>query len=337
MLNTFRSFRWWNNSTETPGTERGGTGRDGNTINVAMRTGNNNPAVYALRDISPGEELIISYGDYLPADHFVIKYGAVPWSILNPSRMMCNVSLWCDPSFLPATSDRKRIACLAQAGGFPVRELAERRYCALAEVYAPDSDGDDGISPLMYLQGYQDRYTASLRQFLVTAGRARRRGRTGPDSRHGSPPVCFLRASHASCRSCAKRSTTIWGFFCKAPTIPPPATATWSVPRRRKLLPAWERAALLARVAYRETLLQWRHAFCQKAKALALQHKQQGTIDCGVPQPHACLVKGMGCGVCGRTFPRFLCSRCQRVSYCSQEHYRLDWEYHEGDCSGPSS
>ncbi len=69
-------------------------------------------AVYAVRDIDEGEELIISYGDVSPT-RFAFKYGCIPMDFLKHHNIMSDVSIFLDPNLIP--NDKMRRKCLEKA------------------------------------------------------------------------------------------------------------------------------------------------------------------------------------------------------------------------------
>ena len=96
----------------------------------------------------------------------------------------------------------------------------------------------------------------------------------------------------------------------------------------------WEASALLARVAYREALLAWRHAFVQKAVEILGPEVQDILYESAHP---CCPTREIGCQVCGRTYPSMKCGRCKGVRYCSREHQKSDWKFHKVQCKKVTS
>jgi hypothetical protein len=295
--------------------------------------------VYALHNIEAGEELVISYGDDLTVNHFVMKYGAVPKSLLDPTKIRCNIRLWCDPAFLP--EDPQRIVCLQQNGGFPLEDLANDRDCSITEILPYGEEmGYPGSSTSLHLynQGIEDGDVGSMRQFLILAVLAdefelNRNLATG----RLREPLYESRVLPLLCRMIDYNLELLQG--------PENATTSADDAKRAKALinsnsvsstqsSAWEASALLARVAYRETLLAWRHAFFRKAVSLVGPSVEDLLYETAHP---CCPARGKGCGVCGRTYPSLKCSRCKEVQYCSREHQKSDWKYHKALCGGSSN
>jgi len=249
--------------------------------------------------------------------------------MLDPSSSICDVSLWCDPDFLPTNSDRKGIACLTK-NGFPLRELAESRDCPLVNILVPtpECEGPEKITAWMYSQGYEGTAIGSLRHYPILAVLA---------------DDYELDRNHATgkLRAHSARQASVPPLMCQAIDYHPgllqgPNDATTNKCDVKRAdaeeTPGWERTALLARVTYRETLIELRRGFCEKGMTKEHQmHLPTGTIDCcGVPHP--CLEEGTGCDICGRTYPRRKCSRCKQTVYCWREHQMLDWRYHKIEC-----
>lgn len=304
--------------------------------------------VYALRNIEAREELVISYGDDLTVNAFMIKYGAVPKSLLEPTKVRCNIRLWCDPAFLP--EEPQRIACVRRNDGFPLKDIANDRDCSLTEIlpYGEETGYPGMVYPGkkttldLYNQGIEGGDVGSMRHFLILAVLADefelyRNMTTGKlrGSLYESrvlPLLCrmidynleLLQGPESATTSAddAKRARALINSNCNSNSE---SSAQSS---------AWEASALLARVAYRETLLAWRHAFFRKAVSLSGPSVEDLLYKTAHP---CCPGRGKGCGVCGRSYPSLTCNRCKGVQYCSREHQKLDWKYHKALCGGSSN
>eukprot|EP00531_Pseudo-nitzschia_arenysensis_P001903 CAMPEP_0116129174 /NCGR_PEP_ID=MMETSP0329-20121206/7788_1 /TAXON_ID=697910 /ORGANISM="Pseudo-nitzschia arenysensis, Strain B593" /LENGTH=519 /DNA_ID=CAMNT_0003623433 /DNA_START=127 /DNA_END=1684 /DNA_ORIENTATION=- len=208
--------------------------------------------VFAIRDIQAGEELILSYGEDLPVNHFLIKYGATPKSLLDPTMSRCNVRLWCDPSFIP--KDKLRIACLRRSG-FPLDDLANNPNAFLTEILAYGGEGwYDGTTPLdLYNQGHEFRDIGLMRHFLILAMLAdeyelNRNFNTG--KLRGS--LYEDRVLQLLCKMIDYNLGLLQG-----PTNGTTSSDDVKAAKAIESTSPWEASALLARVAYRETLLAW--------------------------------------------------------------------------------
>jgi MYND finger len=103
--------------------------------------------------------------------------------------------------------------------------------------------------------------------------------------------------------------------------------------------------AYRARVAQRDLLAQWRHAFCQRHgfpsqhAEVIYDHFVKGPYQPylfvpNLPLPNApdCLLESRGCRYCGATLWLKFCNQCKLVQYCSKEHQKSDWKVHKHFC-----
>jgi len=263
-------------------------------------------AIYANRDIEPGEELIISYGDLSPVE-FVIKYGALPQTLLSHHNIMPDISLWCDPKFIP--DDPKRVACLRK-GDYPLEEFTTGKTCISSLIPGR------GDCVNMYKKGVEPDDLVALRQFLVLSMLA------DEDELERNLSTGRLRGHLYEANAIPLMCNIIdYNLELLAPKTN--ETSADDVERALHInTPAWEKAALLARVAYREGLIMWRHAIATNAYS-----HEETLVDA-----HPCL-GDRGCNVCGRTYPCLQCNRCKKVEYCSRGHQIVDWKSHKSDCT----
>ena len=77
--------------------------------------------------------------------------------------------------------------------------------------------------------------------------------------------------------------------------------------------PSWEKCCLLARIAYRESLIMWQRAVGLKAKDASFDFNESD-----IPS------LGKGCQVCGRQYPEMKCGKRKSVGkdvqYCCRGH-----------------
>jgi hypothetical protein len=267
-------------------------------------------SVYANRNIVKGEELIISYGDLSPVQ-FMLKYGAMPESLINHHNILSDVSIWCDPAFIP--EDPLRVQCLKQSGGYPLEQLKTDPQCVLMDFLTCRDD------PYMYMNGYEPGIMKSMRQFLTLAMCAdaeelNRNVTTGRLRGH----LYELQVLPLMCKMID------YNLELLAPGMV--GTSEDDVKQAQKTgMPAWEKAALLARVAYRESLVIWRWSI--DSRALFFQNER-----CQIAA-HPCIANG-GCNYCGRTYPVMKCLGCKRVLYCHRAHQIADRKAHKQRCGG---
>jgi len=281
--------------------------------------------VYANRNIDEGEELILSFGDVSPTG-FVAKYGHLPPDFLDHPNIMCDVSLWTPPEFIP--SEPLRVECLEKSN-YPLEKLRELPLVNLQHL---------GENLELYRQGYDEsEMIKSMRQYLVLAVLADefeldRNLNTG----RLRGPLYESKVMLVMCRVVDHNIKLLSG----GATV---ASAEDAERASRPETPAWERSCLLARAAYRECLLAWRFAFARRGEEAArnpLSSMFAGMIggtmgdgdeDCAVHDAENAL---NGCRVCGRSYPAKRCARCGEVKYCSRGHQVQDWKEHKIECRG---
>mmetsp|Transcript_32764 Transcript_32764/g.49380 ORF Transcript_32764/g.49380 Transcript_32764/m.49380 type:complete len:538 (-) Transcript_32764:188-1801(-) len=295
----------------------------GDEINVEFASGNGSflpggrfvneidhpcSGVFANRDIAEGEELILSYGPVSPVQ-FMIKYGAVPETFLSYRDITSDITLFCDPSFIP--EDPKRVKCLEKNYEFPLNDLKTNPECPFAEIV-------DNRSLLeMYQYGKEPDVIRKMRHFLILSKLANdseleRNLKTGrvPEGRYHFQVMGLM--------------IKLIDHNLKLLTGDKNETSKNDVERAKKPdTPVWEKAVLMARVSYRESLIMWRHEFSKLGNVPLPDGTDEDAL--------ACLVNG-GCSRCGRTYPSLLCSRCKKVKYCCREHQRIDWKDHKLQC-----
>jgi len=284
--------------------------------------------VYATRDIAAGEELIISYGTDMSVHDFMHKYGTVPPSLLDPTSMKCEVSLYTPPEFIPTHTQRRQ--CLEKRG-FPLEQLKNDRHCPLTTL-SPEPVQQVhhqylSSYALYTTQGIEHDDIMSVRQYLILSEladdfelhRNLTTGRLRGSMYEGRvlPLLCRM-IDYNLKLLCSSEDLT------SAIDIKQHASTTAS---------SWEQAALLARVAYRETLLMWRHAFVTKGLSAFGEKEKETYTPMFFEAIHAplCVTIG-GCEVCGRSYPSLKCSRCKAVQYCGKGHQKTHWKYHKGKC-----
>ncbi|CAB9499048.1 unknown protein [Seminavis robusta] len=107
------------------------------------------------------------------------------------------------------------------------------------------------------------------------------------------------------------------------------------------------KVAYLARVAQRDALARWRHAFAwhygsPSEHSSAFYHNLYAHLEQGgyerktvfspnhpIPQAPRCLLESKGCHYCGRTLHLRSCAGCKETQYCCREHQKLDRKRHK--------
>lgn len=277
-------------------------------------------AVYAVRDIDEGEELIISYGDLSPTG-FAFKYGCIPMDFIKHHNIMSDLSIFCDPNLIPDC--KMRIKCLEKED-FPLDELKSNKKLALAHCSWPNT------SLQQYMDGSETEFIGSMRHFIILAScrlmedELNRNYRTGKLRGALYNPEAYRRL----CELFQYNIELLGGDATSADDA-----AKASSPD----IPSWEKCCLLARIAYRESLLMWQRALALKANdsddsapMLAIQFGW----DIGTNVDISSL--GRGCQVCGRSYPELKCGKCKsvgrEVQYCCRGHQVLGWQEHKMIC-----
>jgi len=277
-------------------------------------------AVYATRDIDEGGELIISYGDLSPTG-FAFKYGCIPMDFIKHHNIMSDLSIFCDPNLIPDCSMRRK--CLEKKD-FPLDELKSNKKLALAHCTWPDTSLQHDMD------GYETEFIASMRHFIILASCRLMEDETNRNYRTGKLRG-LLYNSEAFRRLCDLFQYNIELLGGEASSADDAAKA--SSPDA----PSWEKCCLLARIAYRESLLMWQRALSLKAKdadgnsaMLATQFGWDVRTNSDIPS------LGLGCQVCGRSYPALRCGKCKsvgrQVQYCCRGHQVLGWREHKMFC-----
>ena len=325
--------------------------------------------VFANRNIQAGEELIISYGEDWTVNDFMLKYGTVPTSMLHPSVMKCDIRLWCPPEFIPLQEGSMRKACLVKQG-FPLQDFKDDPTYALTSIVSRPEPvngrwGGGGGQPSSYdmytKYGREHDNILSVRQYLIIAvladdyelQRNLTTGRLRGPLYEGRvlPLFCRLIDYNLNLLLCndIDNNSSSGGGSNATMTVRTSIDDMEKVQLSLSSLPSsslsqplsqWETGALVARVAYRETLLMWRHAFV--AKGLSIFDNTSSDDDrnnykalfyeaINAPLSVCPDVVGL-CEICGRSYPSMKCSRCKSVQYCSRLHQKHDWPVHKHKC-----
>lgn len=265
-------------------------------------------AVYATRDIDEGEELIISYGDLSPTG-FAFKYGFIPMDFIKHHNIMSNLSIFCDPKLLP--EDKMRRKCLEKSG-FPLDELKSNKKLALGHFNCHHDSVQD------YIDGYENEVIGSFRHFIIIGSCQLMEDELSRNYSTGKLRGALYNPEAYS-RLCDLFEYNIEILGGDATSADDAAKA--SSPDT----PSWEKCCLMARIAYRESLLMWQRAVALKAKSASFQFEESE-----IPS------LGKGCQVCGRSYPQLKCGKCKsvgkEVQYCCRGHQVLGWKTHKLTC-----
>lgn len=260
-------------------------------------------AIYALRDIDDGEEIVVSYGE-LGTSLFLLKYSAVPLDLFKLKKTE-TIELLCPPNMVP--NDKRRILSLEQSGNFSVEAIrngSDSMKCLSAEDYCTNQKGHETVSVF------------SLRFFLLL-------GSIGSDEEvEVHIQTGRLPCSVSDERMCRALCEVINYNLTILDPIGSMASSKEDFDRANSIdIPFWEKNALLSRICQRETLLMWRHHFCRRYKMLP----NVNFFDTNHSIHKLLLLQNNGCKICGRTYPIMKCTICKVAIYCSKKHQSIDW------------
>mmetsp|Transcript_17530 Transcript_17530/g.24862 ORF Transcript_17530/g.24862 Transcript_17530/m.24862 type:complete len:563 (+) Transcript_17530:63-1751(+) len=276
-------------------------------------------AVFAVRDIDEGEELIISYGD-VSATGFAFKYGMIPMDLIKHHNIMSDVSIFPDPKLIP--SDKMRRKCLEKAD-FPLNELKHNKKLALGHF------GWRTDSVEHYKNGYNNEVIGSMRHFIIIGS-----CELMADELQRNYSLGKLRGALYDCEAFPRLYDL---FDYNIEILGGNATSADDAAKASSPdTPSWEKCCLLARIAYRESLLMWQRAVALKAKE-AFGTAPMIALQYGWEMPNSDVMPSFkGCQICGRSYPELKCTKCKNVGrvvqYCCRGHQVLDWKEHKAVC-----
>lgn len=276
-------------------------------------------AVYAIRDIDEGEELIISYGD-VSATGFAFKYGFIPMDFLKHHNIMSDVSIFLDPKLIP--SDKMRRKCLEKAG-FPLYEFKHDKKLAIGTF------GWRTDSVEHYKNGYDNEVIRSMRHFIIVGS-----CELMADELQRNYSLGKLRGALYDSEAFHRLHDL---FDYNIEILGGNATSADDAAKASSPdTPSWEKCCLLARIAYRESLLMWQRAVALKVKE-AIGTAPMIAMQYDWEMPNLDMVPPFkGCQVCGRSYPELKCTKCKSVGrvvqYCCRGHQVVDWKEHKRVC-----
>jgi hypothetical protein len=304
--------------------KKGNNNKENSVINVALASGKwpfirgslyrddcnlSCSAVYALRDIDMGEELIISYGNLTPTE-FAYKYGVVPMDFMKHHDIMSDFCIYVSPELIP--DDKLRRKCLEKAG-FPLDEFKQDEKLPLANFNCRS------YSVQQYMDGYESmEFIGSMRHYTIIAACQLMEDELDRNLTTGN-----LRGALYNPEA-LKRLSALFQY-----NIELLGGATTSAEDAEKAsrsdTPSWEKCCLLARIAYRESLLMWQRAVGLKARDASFDFNEAD-----IPSLRT------GCQVCGRQYPEMKCGKCKSVGkdvqYCCRGHQVVGWKEHKSTC-----
>jgi len=275
-------------------------------------------AVYANRDIDEGEELIISYGDLSPTG-FAFKYGFIPMDFIKHHNIMSDVSIFCDPKLIP--DDKMRRRCLERSG-YPLDEFKRNKKLALGHfTWRADSVEH-------YMRGYESEVIGSMRHFIIVGSCELMKDELDRNYSTGK-----LRGALYNSEA-FRRLYDLFDYNIEI--LGGDATSADDAAKASSPdTPSREKCCLLARIAYRESLLMWQRAVALKAQD-AIDSAPMLAIQFGWEIRNSDMPSFKGCQVCGRSYPELKCAKCKsvgrEVQYCCRGHQVLGWREHKMVC-----
>lgn len=281
--------------------------------------------VYATRDIEEGEELILSYGDLTPLQ-FMFKYGTIPKDLLCHHDIISNISIFCKPKLVPDDGTLQAKCLGDERAGYPLDDLKSNEIplCELSttrdEMEAYRNGHGNESSNAYNFQYMEPEGLTTMRQFLILS-------RVANDQElHTNYTSGRLRVDCDWQKDIAPLLVEMIDYNLEK--LSPNVSSSDKDIERIDLpdVPSWEKAALTARVVYRENLLMWRYTVgCVMGRNFLQPNRERIPLDMKVQD-------GCECYVCGRRYPLLRCSRCKEIQYCSRAHQASDWKTHKLQC-----
>ena len=280
-------------------------------------------ALSAQRQIKAGTELIVDYGA-VSASGFLMKYGVVPDA--NPCG---ETFVLPPPQLLPPDTDTLRWAAL-QSNGYS------------REMLTPLEEGNTLSSPFFLRQ-------CDVQAYRESVGGPMSAGETQNLSQLRQLAVMLV-AGEDVLRSIVEHGRMRGDINIEQVGQVMKGMVDFKLGQLRTVSSSVDlakassagisnnlRTGILARVAERELLAQWRHAFCRKF-GLRSHADQQSAQAAGLLQWEAHMRAAMGsayeplpgmgercCANCARVTGLKRCTRCKVVSYCGVSCQRTHW------------
>jgi hypothetical protein len=309
-------------------------------INVELSKGINAKGIKtsileSCKGIHAGEELIIDYGD-VRASGCLVQYAFCPKELLQSPSSSLDVLILRVPKFLAPPDNLRAKAC--ENYNFPhTPDLVEKElvfevgHDALSAYNSwPSSQGE--TDDLMTLRQYLTLchlLDDDAVKFNIQTGRLR-----GDISSQQLAQALLLVVDSTLTEYTSLNETTNAQDLERA-------NAGETTPIESHIL--------RARICQRDTIGQWRHAFCTKYNvpsefAQPTLHYQlyvqqmnfKNEFHPTLPRPKAprCFVESKGCTVCGYTIRLKSCVKCKAVKYCGRNHQIVDWKRgHKQECN----
>lgn len=279
--------------------------------------------IFTFKDIQAGQEIILTYGD-IKASGCLIRYAFCPPEVVQNSKASLDVVLLQMPSFLAPPDQLRAKAC--QKNHFPhTPQLLELEFFF-------HLDSNDLAT---YKNGGESEKLKGARQFLVICHLL------DEDALRINLQTGRLKGNVNSFRLCQLLLLLLDHALTECTSLNQ-STNAQDFEKAADSLSTMEANILRVRVCQRDSLAQWRHAFCERYGLfsefahpklaydmfLLQQVPMSGGFCPNLPKPKAphCLLESRGCFVCGRTIQLKGCSKCKAVKYCGRDHQILDWK-----------
>lgn len=282
-------------SCATAGTGTDAKGKEDINIDFISLPLENRSEITAMRNIKKGEYVYIDYGDFVAPSAFLLKYGMIPQQLITRHDLDDRILIYLPPDLLPSKNDVTRINALKRS------EFHSTKY----ECETDPIQIRDGIYESYISGGHEPLDICCIRHFILVSKML------DDEAVRLNLETGRIKANNINSFELANYFDQIIDYNIQ--NMPGNSSEEDMQLANDPATSALESSLLLARIAQREVLWKWRHAFRKKYD---------------VPNFDI----GNCCTVCGRSYPLLKCSQCKIECYCSREHQKSDWKVHKRLC-----